>query len=301
MTLVTELVGPWSFSKLSFLSDYLTAFSEATSKVKGKVSYLDLFAGTGRVENKNSGEERDGSPVIAARLFPNINHLVLCDIDEVNIASVNQRVASLVSPKYFETILGDSNDHVSKILANVPEVYGAAFAFLDPHKHNLKWSTVKVIADHKRKARYKIELFILFPFHMAINRVLGSRRTLNSKWPDQESVVDSVMPDDWRWKALLDQQDNGEITREQFRHRFVFLYWQGLRELGYSYVPNPKLITTPKGLPLYTLIFASDHSAGNRIMEHVLHKQIRFEETMPMPLMSEPWNFSDTPDWYTEL
>lgn len=47
-------------------------------------------------------------------------------------------------------------------------------------------------------------------------------------------------------------------------------YVQGLRSLGYAFVPAPRLISTPNGHPLYFMIFASDHEAGDKIMSWCL-------------------------------
>ncbi len=47
-------------------------------------------------------------------------------------------------------------------------------------------------------------------------------------------------------------------------------YVVGLRSLSYKWVPAPRLVRSLDGHPLYFLIFASDHQAGNNIMEWCL-------------------------------
>ena len=100
------------------------------------------------------------------------------------------------------------------------------------------------------------------------------------------------------WKGIYDARRRGEFGAGEARRRFAYAYWMGLREAGYKYVVRPKLISSPDGRPLYFLFFASDHPAGDRIMTHILERPRGFEQ-LSMPMLQDPWDFSDGEGWYT--
>lgn len=70
------------------------------------------------------------------------------------------------------------------------------------------------------------------------------------------------------------------MTADQARGEYVRLYASGLRKLGYRTVLD-RQITKGDLSPMYFLIFATDHEAGERIMNHCFDRvRIRVQEEL---------------------
>jgi hypothetical protein len=133
------------------------------------------------------------------------------------------------------------------------------------------------------------------------NRFFTEGQDMGEIWKAAPGRFDGAMPNAWRWRRVYKDLQSGRFSREHLRHRMLYLYWRGLHDLGYLYVASPKLVKSDKGRPLYHLFFASDHKAGERIMEHVLHRQPRLGESLPFRGIDDPYKFDDHEKWYDEL
>jgi hypothetical protein len=89
-----------------------------------------------------------------------------------------------------------------------------------------------------------------------------------------ESALDRVMPNPAGWRRVYRDRVTTIAKPAEIRRAMLDEYVGGLKELGYSFVPSPRLITTPDRHPLYFLVFASDHPAGDKIMSWCL-KHVR--------------------------
>lgn len=73
-----------------------------------------------------------------------------------------------------------------------------------------------------------------------------------------------------RWRVILDGRQRGLLDPEGFRQELVNeMRWQLHEQLGYK-TTLPLEVPNPRGGPLYTMIFATDHPVGERIMAHIL-------------------------------
>ncbi len=295
-------VGPWTLRKLEYLQDYLTAFLNATSTVwrkGGRISYLDVFAGPGRLRSKEDGKTYDGSPLIAARFTPRISNFVFIEEDSASARSLQRHVELKGITAQARVVSGDCNVVIGQALNSIPSGNLPAVAFVDPAKLNLNWSTIAAIALHKRPRR--IEQFILFPWNMDANRFFIEDQDMGEVWSSAPTRLDHAMPDPWRWRSVYKDLQAGRLPREHLRRRVLYLYWRGLHDLGYNYVANPKLVRSDRGVPLYHMFFASDHAAADRIMSHVLFRQPRLGESLPLRGIEDPYSFTDDEPWYKSL
>lgn len=310
-------VGPWTIVKFTFLREYLNAYVDATKRIRTRsdVCFMDIFAGPGHDRERDTGHVVDGSPLIAMSLHSGFGRFIFLDIQEKNIRQLEHEAATRGLTNSTHTIIGDCNLAIDEALSYSPR-RGATFCFIDPASGDAHWSTIKKIAQYKPEGSRKVELFILFPYDMALVRFLA-----RSEDPqllgrlDTERRMNAVMPDTVRWKAVYQTRNRRLIRPSEARRRFAYIYWMGLKDLGYQHVLQPKLLTTPKGRPLYFLYFASDHPAGERIMSHVLNKsretnareratqlEMQFsEEELLMPNLTDPWEFREGEPWYDAL
>jgi three-Cys-motif partner protein len=137
----------------------------------------------------------------------------------------------------------------------------ASFAFLDPPGLNLSWSTVVSLSQYRYDPRNhrKVELLILYPFDMAIDRQLAlttSAARLDEYYGGRE----------WRDELSQSRVLGEDVTAR--RKRFVDLYVNKLKGLSYQYVV-PFGPLGYKHRALYHFIFATDADPGDKIMKHV--------------------------------
>ena len=266
---------------------------------------MDLFAGPGFDKDRDTGEVVDGSPVLALKLHPGFRRFVFIDKDRACTTQLRDLAFDRRLDEMTHLLTGDCNSLIGQALVHVP-TDGATFAFVDPAGVHLDWATVRAIASHKPEPRRKIELFVLFPYDMALVRFLTLDKTPEEIWgPEIEHRLDATMPDAVRWRRVYQARRDGEIDPEETRRRFAYLYWMGFRELGYKHVLNPKRMASETGHPLYFLFFASDHDVGEKIMSHILEKQhapAQFQLELPgLPVIEDPWDFKEGEAWYQEV
>ena len=258
------------------LDAYLRAFAQACRKARGWYG-LDLFAGGGLNWSEVRDGEINGSPLIALEAeAPPASLVVACEHDRKACKALAARTARYGDRA--EVFRDDANQAIARMLAPVDK-RAPAFAFLDPEGSELDWATIEAIADHKRSVNpNKIEQLILLPTDMGFIRLI----------PDYPEKVTGMYGHD-RWQEIDERRRSGQLSADDARTEYVRLYAAGLKELGYATVLD-RQITKANGQPMYFLIFATDHSAGEKIMDHCFN-QVRMrvaEELGQGTLFSHP-------------
>lgn len=260
--------GTWTRIKLSILKDYLNAFV-VTSKRANERYYIDAFAGPGTHKLRRTTQTFDGSPRIALGVEPPFTKCFFIELTKKSARSLEELKTEFADrAETIEVLLGDCNARIDEILDFLPQ-WAPCFAFLDPEGTELSWQTIEKLAGHKKGYKYKIELFILFPYDMGLVRLL---------WHDLErfqqtgyrELLDKIYGNT-NWQSIHEKRATGRLTAEQARDEFLDLYMTQLEELGYRYVIE-RLIEDDRGRPLYFLIFATDCEVGDRIMRYCFGK-----------------------------
>lgn len=252
-------INRWTGIKLHYLERYLQAYVTA-AKSSIKRAYLDAFAGCGKCLLKDTKTVIDGSALRALKTVPPFTEYHFIEIDRDVAGHLRDNLSGYANVHVYE---GDCNRVI------VDEVLrpggmsqrAASFAFLDPPGLNLRWATIEALARYRYDPKHhrKMELLILYPFDMVINAKLFNPRvadTLDSYFGSAE------------WRAVLAESQRLRENRAQRRERFVALYVDKLKALGYEYVyPHGPIYDKHK--PLYYFVFATDHPAGDTIMRNV--------------------------------
>lgn len=263
-------IGEWTKEKLEILAEYLGGekygggFAYATKRARGTY-YIDAFAGPGKCRVRDTGEEVDGSPLIALKVKPPFTKYFFFDSDPEAVKTL-RHLATQDMPDMLSRvtiIAGDSNDRIGEALDQVPQT-APCFAFLDPEGAELHWDTIVRIAQHKRPNR--IEMLVLFPYDGLVRLMPRDPSKLVHAY-----IIDRVMPDPEEWRRIYEAKIRGLLSARKARKAFAEMYRNGLQSLGYQYVPPLRVVKGPRG-PLYFLAFATDHSVGRKIMYDVFNK-----------------------------
>ena len=261
----------WTEEKLAILACYLHGFALACKSHPSGWYALDIFAGGGLNVSATTGAEIPGSALIALEAGPPLARtVVLCERGARALPALTARVAP-----YGERarVFGrDANAEIGDMLALIARD-APAFAFLDPEGSELAWATVQAIAEHKPKPYRKIEQLILLPTDMGFVRTLPLAKDLS----EAAAAKITAMYGHDRWRAIYERRRAGKINAEAARTEYVRLYAQGLRDLGYQHVQERQITKEGAGgragSPMYFLMHASDHDAGERIMAHCFDKK----------------------------
>ncbi|MCK4362437.1 MAG: three-Cys-motif partner protein TcmP [Dehalococcoidia bacterium] len=255
-------VRKWTALKLEYLDYYLQAYVIATKQSREK-HYIDAFAGCGDCSIIETGYQIEGSPWRALSTIPSFTQYYFVEKEE--------DLASHLRVKIFEKDLthahvytGDCNEVIPRlILPKIPKNV-PSFTFLDPPGVQINWQTVRSLASHR--TNMKMELLILYPYDMAIARLFP----IALKNPAVYNTLTRFYGNE-KWIEELEDSLEAEETAKQRRERFIQLYLNNLKDLGYCHVePYGPLYSGHR--PLYYVIFASDHAIGAKIMRDVWGK-----------------------------
>lgn len=256
--------GPHTFEKISILGDHLSAFAKAATKAPNRV-YIDTMAGDTINVLRGTDQQFAGSAEIALGVKPPFTHIRLFEKSANRAASLRELAAANPSGRDVQVIAGDCNEQMATVLAGLPNK-APTFAFLDPDGFELSWRTVQLLADHKRayaeaNDKAKVEMWILFSSSGMV-RMLGSNRATAEAQRLPERVArfyGAWGPWETVWQARLD----GRMSPGDAKQAYLFLYMDRLVGLGYKHVLARPITTRGE---FYVMVFASDHSAGQRIM-----------------------------------
>jgi three-Cys-motif partner protein len=258
---IPRVINKWTAIKLEHLDAYLQGYVKAT-KSYGECYYIDAFAGCGDCILEENGWPIPGSPWRALAAVPPFRE---CFFVEIDVDSANHLTRKLeeVGIRNAHVLTGDCNEVIpSRVLPQISK-RAPSFAFLDPTGLQLHWDTLAALAKHRSDSRYKMELLILYPYDMSINRNLRNTRG--------QSALDRFYgTDEWRSELLESDLIKGEDAAGR-RERFVAFFVRRLKSLGYTHVElcGPLYEShTPK----YHMVFAGDNDTGAKIMREVWSK-----------------------------
>jgi three-Cys-motif partner protein len=264
--------GDWTELKLGILGQYLDEFTTASKRVDSRV-FLDAFAGQGRGRSRTTGDVFEGSARIALNVIdPEFTHLRYFERDPTNARLLRQALETEYPGRDIKVFEGDCNDRIPEALAELRSVsWAPTFAFLDPDGIQLRWSTLQVLAAHKKRSPYKTELWLLFSTMGLVRRLALDESKLRRQ--DEQAANDAFGDESWR--PVYDQRRRDDITGQQARAEYINLYrWKLETELGYAHTFALE-IRNDRGVPIYAMVFATDNEAGKRIMLHLYEKAAR--------------------------
>lgn len=259
--------GPWTVIKLDALGRYFRAFTIA-SKRASRTLYVDLFGG--RPENRSrepDGRVFPGSAMRAASTTPSFSRLVVSELDTK--AAVEQRTAlATVAGSRAVVLPGDCNQVIPHYLSTLGDEWRWAptFALVDQFSAEVEWNTLRQLATFKHpQCRTKAEIFMLVAPAFNVRGIRGPSGKINRQYAGQ---IDRMFGTP-AWRMIMAARDDEVLSGAQARDELVNLMrWRLVTDLGYSRCIPLKVVNTA-GRPIFELLFATDHFAGEKIMSEV--------------------------------
>lgn len=270
--------GPWTEEKLSRLRKYLQAymkiFSTNTRAKLLKTTYVDAFAGTGfRKEFPSQAPEEDslfdvsadsdaealrkGSTQVALETTPPFSEYIFIEHNEEHARSLLNLTRRFpnVAPR-IKIIPEDANVYLLKWCKETDWKRTRAVVFLDPYGMQVDWTTIEAMAYTKA-----IDLWILFPLGVGVNRLLLRDRPPEGSWADRLTRI--LGTDAWR-KAFYRQSKQGNLFSEtpdlvkDADFATISKFWvTRLQSVFAEAARNPLPLRNSRNVPIYLLSFAA--------------------------------------------
>lgn len=239
--------GSWVYDKNFYVDRYLSIFSRGVwKKWKGKLAYVDLFAGPGRNIVQKTGEEVEGSPFLALR-YPFAKY-VFVDLPDV-LQTLEARLANHPKKAQVTLISGDCNAAISQLRRAIPGDH-LTLAFIDPTGLHIDFKTLRKLVHNR-----KVDLLMTIQFGMGIRMNLR-------QYSRTDSDALSEFMGTARWRE--DYRKGGSIS--QIGRRILDRYLARLGELSYRTVLDREIYvhSDQKNLLLYLIVLASRHPLGEK-------------------------------------
>ena len=277
----------WTTEKLERVHKYLKAYTTIMKDRNFHFAYIDAFAGTGyrayrqdadpnelmfpEIAEQEVQEFLDGSARIALQVQPRFQKYILIEKDENRFAEL-QRLKAEFSSDDIELIRSDANEYLNGLCGRNWRRHRAVL-FLDPYGMEVEWHTIAAIANTQA-----IDLWILFPLGIAVNRLLKTDGNVD---PTIREKLNSFFGTaDW-YDTFYETVSNptlfGEetVTRKTSDFRSITQYFvERLQTVFTRVVNNPLPLYNSKNNPLYLLCFAAGNPKGApiavRIAQHIL-------------------------------
>ena len=268
----------WTEEKLEKVRKYLSAYTTIMSKQPFSFAYIDAFAGTGyRTLKKQEGQGElmfpefvdqdsqqflDGSARIALQIRPKFNKYFFIEKNESRFEELRKLKDEF--PEVKDDIIlinADSNTYIQDLCRNYSWKKHRAVLFLDPFGMQVQWQTIEAIA--KTQA---IDLWILFPLGVAVNRLLKRDGQIDQAW--RHRLNEMFGTKDW-YDAFYEEKITMDLFGEQkttqkignldmIGHYFV----KRLKTIFAGVADNPLPLYNSRGNPLYLLSFAASNPKG---------------------------------------
>jgi three-Cys-motif partner protein len=266
---ILDKLGEWSHVKHEIIDKYAKAYTTVLARqpLIKHVVYVDAFAGAGVAEDRETGQLRLGSALLALNTEPPFDELHFV---EENPAKIETLRRSTKHDPRVRVLQGDANSILLKDI--LPRCRYSDFArglcLLDPYGLTVDWNVLRTIGEMK-----SVEIFFNF-------MVVGANRNVLWKRPDlvpleRLSLMDRVWGDrSWssvlytRGEDLFGLRDPQKVPNEEVAEE----YRKRLQKIaGFRYVPKPIPMKNTRNATVYYLFFASPNETGASIVEDIFN------------------------------
>jgi three-Cys-motif partner protein len=157
--------------------------------------------------------------------------------------------------------LSEANDFLKNWCHKTDWTRHRAVVFLDPYGMQVEWSTIEAIANTKA-----IDLWLLFPLGVAVNRLLTKNEPPPKEWADSLSRTFGTR--DWeqafypkKIEPTLFGVEESQPKQATFGAIGSFFVAR-LKSVFAQVAPNPLELENSRGIPIYLLCFAAGNPKG---------------------------------------
>jgi len=275
-----EFGGDWTTEKLECVRKYLQAYRKIfTTNPKARklrTVYVDAFAGTGSRETEppdgdatplfcdppdpDAENFKKGSVRIALEVDPCFDDYLLIERHPARICDLED-LRKEFPYRSIRIMRGDANEILSTWCSETDWRTHRSVVFLDPYGMQVHWSLLEAIAHTKA-----IDLWVLFPLGVAVNRLLTTRDPPPTNWAD--TLTRTFGTDEWRSAFYRERAVPTLFGTEHVTERDANLdaigrfFLERLRTVFTGVAQNPLPLCNSTNTPIYLLCFAAGNPKG---------------------------------------
>ncbi len=285
--------GDWTKTKLEVLRKYLCAYTTIlSSKPYFRFAYIDAFAGTGYIHNKKESTPRlieydeeaveyiKGSAKVALECKPGFHKYIFIEKDEDKVNAlldvIKNEHAEMGDEGKVSVMKGDANVEIRKICKAVDWRKRRAVIFLDPYGMEVEWQTIETIAQTKA-----IDLWILFPLGVSVNRLLKNDGNISESW---SVMLDKIFgTHEWyeRFYRKRGQQTlfgtEEKIEKTANFDKIAQFYIERLKTIFPGVVEKPIYLYNSMNNPIFLFCFAAANEKGSKLAIKIANDIMRRE------------------------
>lgn len=283
--------GPWTGQKLAVLKKYLAAYTTALKNTSFKKIYVDAFAGSGQivsqgrskweyvedlfnVKDEDAGpmEILKGSASIALEAQPAFDQYVFIEKNQARCQELEKLAEDYPAQAVgVQVIHGEANEELCRLCAHDWSSQRAVL-FLDPYGMQVEWRTIRSVANTKA-----IDMWLLFPLGMAVNRLITRNASIPSGWETRLNLFFGTPNWKEEFYELVEQDDlfgrSVEYSKKPIERIGQYFNDRLAGEFA-DVLPSPGILRNNSGHPLFLLCFAAGNAKGApialRIAKHLV-------------------------------
>lgn len=276
--------GDWTAEKLERIRKYLCAYMKIFSRnpraKKLNTIYVDAFAGTGYrtqppqldahsmlfsgLAEPDAEKLLKGSAWIALEVEPPFHEYIFIERDRDYVRELEKLKQHFPGrARSIHIVNQDANVYLKEWCKRTDWRTHRAVVFLDPYGMEVEWTLIQAIAETRA-----IDLWLLFPLGVAVNRLLTSKREPPPKWT--YALTRILGTEKWKEEfyarvempTLFDTVT--EIQKEADFEKIGRFFVNRLKEVFAGVAERPLPLHNSRNVPLYLLCFAAGNPKGAR-------------------------------------
>lgn len=280
MSIPHHFGGRWTEEKLERLRKYLhayaTIFEKNVKASKLHTIYVDAFAGTGYrtldqdddaillplFEDEDVISFQKGSAYIALETEPSFKeYLFIEQSPDYTKELETLKTAFPGKAKKITIVQQETNSFLQSWCKQKDWTMTRAVLFLDPYGMEVEWETIACIAR-----THAIDLWILFPLGLAVNRMLTKAHSPKDAWAKRLTMIfgtDSWKEAFYRKEIQTDLFGSQDIMTKEANFDSIGNYFVNRLETIFSGVAkNPLPLRNSRNVPIFLLCFAASNPKG---------------------------------------
>ncbi len=274
--------GKWTKNKIEILEKYAGAYLQIMKKHPyWKKIYFDGFAGSGLIKRSGESGYKDDT-IGAARRIIEIDNPISFDEyrfvekDKQNFNKLKKNLSGFSKTKNVECLNSDCNEELKRLADDLKRSKSKCLAYIDPYGMQLEWEAIS-----RLKELNNIDIWLLIPTGMGVNRLLKRDGNINDRWLERlEKTFGLTYQEIKRYfyeerkEITLFGEEDIKTKRENAIRRAADLYIERLKSV-FKFVSNPYILTNTKGYIMYHFLMASNYDKAEKIANDIIKKYNR--------------------------